>query len=116
MSIEKTAYTVLGYDLSSYRNQLLTEEFRWSDTFEGITNGEVRLFTGGESDENFLCFGLPVYSSEECSESPPKTICLSAIEIVRRKVDEEWGKWSEALARIDKSKLPFELICFEEYR
>lgn len=116
MSIDKSVYTVLGYDISEYRSQLLTKDFRWSDIYEEITNGKIRLFTGSASREDvFLYFGYPLFRSEGYGEESPKTLEVAAIDIVRREVDAEWRRWGEVFADIDCERLPFKLICFEEY-
>lgn len=115
MSINKTVYTILGYDISDYRGQLITNDFQWSDTYEEITNGHIRLFDDGQNCD-YLYFGYPVFSSEEYGDQSPESLEVNAMEIVRRKVDAEWCKWGEVFTNIDSGRLPFKLICFEEYR
>jgi hypothetical protein len=116
MSIDKSVYTVLGYDISEHRESLLTDDFRWSDLYEEITNGEIRLFTGSQCrDDNFLYFGYPLFCSEEYGEESPETLEVNAIDAIRHMVDAEWCKYGELFTHINRGRLPFKLICFEEY-
>lgn len=116
MSIDKTAYTILGYDISDYREQILTDEFRWSDPYEEITNREIRLFDGSQSrDDNFLFFGFPLFCSETWGEQSPNITAVHKIEEIQLKVDAEWWKWKDLFSDIDKQFLTFQIICFEEY-
>jgi|GEM_PF-5630092 len=119
MSIDKTVYTVLGYDISEWREQILTDDFRWSDLYEEITNGEIRLFTGsGCREDNFLYFGFPLFESEEYGETSPITLdfdSVKEIDEIQKRVNAEWSKYIETFAVVDRLLLPFEIICFEEY-
>ena len=72
MSMEKHTYLIVGYDLSQYKDEILTEEFCQSSVYDDLTcckcTGQVQIF----DNDSHLYFGYIVGYSEEygcCGET-----------------------------------------------
>ncbi|HJF40219.1 MAG TPA: hypothetical protein K8V91_04775 [[Clostridium] spiroforme] len=121
-------YIILGFDLSPYREQIYTDEWRTDENIDKWeccqTKGNIQLFTDPMSGSH-LYFGYILSAQDEFDEPEVTKISLRDREI--KYMDEMWEKVLEALSEtkiisesmleaIAKGKIPFELICFTEYR
>lgn len=128
MSMTREDYIILGFDLSPYREQIYTDEWRTDENIDKWeccqTKGNIQLFTDPMSGSH-LYFGYILSAQDEFDEPEVTKISLRDREI--KYMDEMWEKVLEALSEtkiisesmleaIAKGKIPFELICFTEYR
>lgn len=128
MSMKREDYIILGFDLSPYREQIYTDEWRTDENIDKWecyqTKGNIQLFTDPMSGSH-LYFGYILSAQDEFDEPEVTKISLSDRE--NKYMDEMWEKVLDALNEtkiisesilevIAKDKIPFELICFTEYR
>ncbi|MEG0898336.1 MAG: hypothetical protein RSF40_01320 [Oscillospiraceae bacterium] len=68
MSVNKNTYGIIGFDLTNYRDKIITEEFEYSDLYEKLTYcqkvGKTQLFTD-PMDGDYLYFGYIFFKTNE---------------------------------------------------
>lgn len=122
-------YVILGYDLTPYMDEIYTDE--WSDNEDNYNRWEVnqnpeeiQLFSDPMSG-CFLYFGYIVSAKKDYDDDDTVKIDITddgidrLSEICDRVNDAlmETGLITEEVEdRIIKDGVPFELICFTEYR
>lgn len=128
MSMTREDYIILGFDLSPYREQIYTDEWRTDeniDKWECYQNkGNIQLFTDPMSGLH-LYFGYIVSAQDEYDTPEVTKISLQYeeskyMETIRDKVLDALNETkliSESMMEtIAKDNIPFEVICFAEYR
>lgn len=128
MSITREDYIILGFDLSPYREQIYTDEWCTDENIDKWeycqTKGNIQLFTDPMS-ESHLYFGY-ILSAQDEYDTPEVTKISLSDEYVKN-IEEIWNNILDALNEtklISKSMMnviiedhvPFEVICFAEYR
>ena len=128
MSMTREDYIILGFDLSPYREQIYTDEWCTDENIDKWecyqTKGNIQLFTDPMSGSH-LYFGYILSAQDEFDE--PEVTKISLRDRENKYMDEMWEKVLDALNEtkiisesilevIAKDKIPFELICFTEYR
>lgn len=115
MSIHATHYTILGYDLSEKRSDMLNDKWLWSKTADEWTcntsAGKIQLFTD-PMDGNFLFFGYIVAAKDDEDDW---TESIKIDEIVNKKVLVDQALLQLGLP-IPKDLPNYKLICFTEWR
>ena len=124
MSSEREDYIILGFDLSPYREQIYTDEWRTDkniDKWEYCqTKGNIQLFTDFMSGSH-LYFGY-ILSAQDEYDNPETT----KISLTMSRTEEIFDKVIDALMEsklisqsiqevIAEDNVPFEVICFTEY-
>lgn len=128
MSMTREDYIVLGFDLSPYREQIYTDEWCTDENIDKWeycqTKGNIQLFTDPMS-ESHLYFGYILSAQDEYDEPEVTKISLRDEEI--KDMEKIWDKTMDALIEsklisesmmgvLEKDEVPFEVICFTEYR
>lgn len=128
MSMTREDYIVLGFDLSPYREQIYTDEWRTDENIDKWeycqTKGNIQLFTDPMSGSH-LYFGYILSAQDEYDEPEVTKISLRDEEI--KDMEKIWDKTMDALIEsklisesmmgvLEKDEVPFEMICFTEYR
>ena len=128
MSMTGEDYIILGFDLSPYREQIYTDEWRTDENIDKWeycqTKGNIQLFTDS-MNRSHLYFGYILSAQDEFDKPEVKKICLRDEEI--KNMEKTWEKVLDALNEtrlisesmmeiIAKDNIPFEVICFTEYR
>lgn len=122
----KTDYVIMSFDLTQYMDDIYTEEWRADENIEKWQdykfNGNVQLFSDPMS-RCHLYFGYIVSEHNEYNDSTTKIILSDykqeyVCEIYNKVINElkETKLISESIMNIIKDGIPFELICFTEYR
>ena len=121
-------YIVLGFDLSPYREQIYTDEWCTDENIDKWeycqTKGNIQLFTDPMS-ESHLYFGYILSAQDEYDEPEVTKISLRDEEI--KDMEKIWDKTMDALIEsklisesmmgvLEEDEVPFEVICFTEYR
>ena len=127
MSMTRENYIILGFDLSPYREQIYTDEWRTDeniDKWECYQNkGNIQLFTDPMSGLH-LYFGYIVSARDEYDN--PETTKISLTDESMGRMEETLDKVMDALIEsklisqsmqevIAEDNVPFEVICFTEY-
>ena len=128
MSMERTDYVILGFDLTPYRNKIYTEEWCTDeniDKWESYQSEEhVQLFSDPTSGLH-LYFGYILSAQNEYDK--PETIKINLADSDELNIAEKYNLvlynlidsnlFSLPLKNIvSDDKVPFEIICFTEYR
>ena len=128
MSMTREDYIIFGFDLSPYRDQIYTEEWRTDENIDKWecyqSKGNIQLFTDPMSGLH-LYFGYILLSQNEYDI--PETIKINLVDNGEEEVNEKYDMVLEALIEsnliqqsmqetIENDKVPFEIICFTEYR
>lgn len=128
MSTTRKDYVILGFDLSLYREQIYTEEWCTDENIEKWeeypSKGNIQLFSDPMSG-CYLYFGYILSAQNEFDEPEVTKITLRDKEV--KFMEKIWDKVLDALDEtelISKSimkeiatdNIPFEVICFTEYR
>lgn len=128
MSMTREDYIILGFDLSPYREQIYTDEWRTDDNIDKWeccqTKDNIQLFTDPMSGAH-LYFGYILSAYDEFDKPEVTKIGLRDEEI--KHMEKMWEKVLDALNEtqlisesmmeiIAKDNVPFEVICFTEYR
>lgn len=118
MSMNRCDYLIVGYDLTEFKNDLLTKE--WCENPENEKwecyqkKGEIQAFTDPCSG-NHLYFGYILAESDEfyCEDT---TISVEYVEKNKNSVDEKLNEtgWLENLP--ERARLNYQMIYFSEYR
>lgn len=114
MSMNKNVYVILGYDLDKYREEILKDDFVWSDRGEELTcnqtAGEVQLFYDPESEKHLYLGYILGDIEDDYSDYEKKDIILDFAG-KRKEVD-------KVLIELigEKKELPFEHVIFTEWR
>ena len=118
-------YIILGFDLSPYREQIYTDEWRTDENIDKWeccqTKGNIQLFTDPMSGLH-LYFGY-ILSAQDEYDNPETTkinLGIKDMEKMWEKVLDAFNETrliSEAMMEIiAEDNIPFEVICFTEYR
>lgn len=126
MSTVMTDYVILGFDLTSYIDDIYTEEWRTDENMEkwesNQSKGHIQLFPDPMSG-CYLYFGY-IVSVQDGYEDNIYKLDLSD----RKYIEKMYDKTLDALIEskliskqvlqtvINGTKMPFEVICFTEYR
>lgn len=119
MSVTKNIYIICGYDLTKWKDEIITEEFAESETYDDLTcnkvKGKVQLFDDPMSGEYLYC-GVVIGEIED--EWCNNTIVISPEEVFSFSCDLE--NTISSLMERAKSKNTNELnnakiIVFTEY-
>lgn len=128
MSMTREDYIIFGFDLSPYRDQIYTEEWRTDENINKWecyqSKGNIQLFTDPMSGLH-LYFGYIILSQNEYDT--PETIKINLVDNGEKEINEKYDMVLEALIEsnliqqfmretIENDKVPFEIICFAEYR
>lgn len=128
MSMTREDYIILGFDLSPYREQIYTDEWRTDENIDKWeccqTKGNIQLFTD-HMNGSHLYFGYILSAQDEFDEPEVAKINLGDRE--DKYMDEMCEKVLDALYEtklisksmmevIAKDDVAFEVICFTEYR
>lgn len=77
MSLEKSTYLIVGYDLSMYKDDILTDEFCQSDEYDELTccqvPGAIQFFVSSSS----LYFGYIVGVTSEYGSNNESVLTFS---------------------------------------
>lgn len=122
----KTDYVIMSFDLTQYMDDIYTEEWRTDENIEKWQDykfkGNVQLFSDPMS-RCHLYFGYIVSERNEYNDSTTKIFLSDCkqeyiCEIYNKVINElkETKLISESIMNIIKDGIPFELICFTEYR
>ncbi len=125
MSMTREDYIILGFDLSPYREQIYTDEWRTDENIDKWeccqTKGNIQLFTDPMSGLH-LYFGY-ILSAQDEYDNPETTkinLGIKDMEKMWEKVLDAFNETrliSEAMMEIiAEDNIPFEVICFTEYR
>lgn len=128
MSMTREDYIILGFDLSPYREQIYTDEWRTDDNIDKWeccqTKDNIQLFTDPMSGVH-LYFGYILSAYDEFDKPGVTKIGLrdeesKYMETIKDKVLDALNETkliSESMMEtIAKDNMPFEVICFAEYR
>lgn len=103
MSVEKHTYLIVGYDLSKYRQEILTEDFYQSVYYEDLTcyqyPGKVQYFHDPMSG-GYLYFGYIVAENSEYDDN-----CYSSITFT------EFLRYAEIANKELKNYIPQKIAC-----
>ena len=128
MSMERTDYVILGFDLTPYMDKIYTEEWCTDeniDMWESYqSKGHVQLFSDPMSGLH-LYFGYILSAQNEYDK--PETIKINLADNDELDINEKYDLVLENLIKsnlipsplqdtISDDKVPFEVICFTEYR
>lgn len=128
MSMERTDYVILGFDLTPYMDKIYTEEWCTDeniDMWESCqSKGHVQLFSDPMSGLH-LYFGYILSAQNEYDTS--ETIKINLADNDELDINEKYDLVLENLIKsnllpsplqdvISDDKVPFEVICFTEYR
>lgn len=128
MSSEREDYIIIGFDLSPYRKQIYTDEWCIDENIDKWeccqTKGNIQLFTDPMSGSH-LYFGYILSAQDEYDN--PETTKISLRDEDIKHMEEMCDKVLDALNEtklvsksmmevIVKDNVPFEVICFTEYR
>ena len=128
MSMTREDYIILGFDLSPYRKQIYTEEWCTYDNIDMWesyqSKGHVQLFSDPMSGLH-LYFGYILSAQNEYDKS--ETIKINLADNDELDINEKYDLVLENLIKsnllpsplqdvISDDKVPFEVICFTEYR
>ena len=128
MSMTREDYIILGFDLSPYREQIYTDGWRTDENIDkwvySQTKDNIQLFTDPMSGTH-LYFGYILSAYDEFDKPGVTKIGLRDEEI--KHMEKIWEKVLDALNEtqlisesmmeiIAKDNVPFEVICFTEYR
>ena len=125
MSMTREDYIILGFDLSPYREQIYTDEWRTDENIDKWeccqTKGNIQLFTDPMSGLH-LYFGY-ILSAQDEYDNPETTkinLGIKDMEKMWEKVLDAFNETrliSEAMMEIiAEDNIPFEVMCFTEYR
>ena len=127
MSMTREDYIILGFDLSPYREQIYTDEWRTDDNIDKWeccqTKDNIQLFTDPMSGSH-LYFGHILSARDEYDN--PETTKISLTDESMGRMEETLDKVMDALIEsklisqsmqevIAEDNVPFEVICFTEY-
>ena len=128
MSIVRTDYIILGFDLTPYREQIYTEEWCTDENIEKWesyqSEGHVQLFSDPMSSLH-LYFGYILSAQDEYEK--PETIKINLADSNELDINEKYDLVLDNLMDsnlfslplkniVDDDKVPFEIIFFAEYR
>lgn len=128
MSSERHDYIILGFDLSSYKGQIYTDEWCTDENIDKWeccqTRGNIQLFTDPMSGLH-LYFGYILSAQDEYDN--PETTKISLRDEDIEHMEEIFDKVMDSLMEsklisksmqevIAEDNVPFEVICFSEYR
>lgn len=128
MSMERTDYVILGFDLTPYMDKIYTEEWCTDeniDMWESYqSKGHVQLFSDPMCGSH-LYFGYILSAQNEYDK--PETIKINLADNDELDINEKYDLVLENLIKsnlltsplqdvISDDKVPFEVICFTEYR
>ena len=128
MSMTREDYIILGFDLSPYREQIYTDEWRTDENIDKWecyqTKGNIQLFTDPMSGSH-LYFGYILSAQNEFDE--PEVTKISLRDEAVKHMEKIWDKVLDALNEtklisesmmevIAEDNVPFEAICFTAYR
>lgn len=128
MSMTREDYIILGFDLSPYREQIYTDEWRTDENIDKWecyqSKGNIQLFTDPMSGLH-LYFGYIVSAQDEYEN--PETTKISLVDENRGHTEEIFDKVMDAIKEsklisqsmqdvISEDNVTFEVICFAEYR
>lgn len=113
MSVSKNTYVIYGYDVSEMRDELWTDELKWSKLGEQMTcyqrPGKVQFFDDPMSGD-YLYIGYIVGKIEGDYSDQCFKINTANAEMYRAMVDKQLEDWG---IRVGGSE--FELIVFNEF-
>lgn len=135
MSMTREDYVILGFDLSPYREQIYTDEWRTDENIDKWeccqTKGNIQLFTD-HMNGSHLYFGYILSAQDEYDN--PETMKISLTDESMSRTEEIFDKVMDALMEsklisqlesklisqsiqevIAEHNVPFEVICFTEY-
>lgn len=116
MSMNRNDYVIVGYDFTKFKDIFYTE--KWAENDENIEKwecnqieGETQVFSDPCSG-NHLYFGYVVAKNDEYDTEIAK-ISISELQELKTIVDE---KLKQVGWNIPREPIPYEVICFTEYR
>ena len=127
MSSEREDYIILGFDLSPYREQIYTDEWRTDENIDKWeccqTKGNIQLFTD-HMNGSHLYFGYILSAQDEYGQ--PETTKISLTDERMSCIEEIFDKVLDVLMEsklisqsiqevIVEDRIQFEVICFTEY-
>ena len=117
MSMEANYYTIAGYDLTPFRDEIYTEE--WAENEENIDRwenrqrkGEIQLFSDPCSG-NHLYFGYILSTNNEFDEFEPMRIPMELL--LKKKPFINYDMHKTGL-KIPEIEMKYSVISFCEYR
>ena len=128
MSSERHDYIILGFDLSPYRKQIYTDEWCTDENIDKWeccqTKGNIQLFTDPMNGV-YLYFGYILSAHNEFDE--PEVTKINLRDEAIKHMEKIWDKVLDTLNEtklisesmmevIAEDNVPFEAICFTEYR
>lgn len=117
MSMEKTTYVILGYDLANHKTEKY-DDWRWSEEWEEYTcsqiNGEVQLF---DDDNDKLFLGYVLAMSEEYEHIDPIQYSIHNFNKIEGRVIEKISRLQEigVIEDTGKFNLEYKLIIFDVF-
>lgn len=117
MSMERTNYVIVGYDFTKFKDRLYTREWYSNDDVREMREdyqrkGNVQVFSDPCSG-NYLYFGYILSVDDEYSDSGTVKFGLSDLQDKKKLVD---SKLKQVGWNIPIEPVPYEVICFTEYR
>lgn len=116
MSMNRNDYVIVGYDFTSLRDVLYTEE--WAENDKNIdkwesyqSKGNIQIFSDPCSGE-YLYFGYILSANDEY-ETEETQIGISELQKLKNTVDE---KLKQVGWNISREPIPYQVICFSEWR
>lgn len=128
MSMTRKDYIILGFDLSPYRERIYTEEWCTDENIDKWecyqSEGYVQLFSDPMSGSH-LYFGYIISAQDEYDEH--KTVKVNLADVSEFDISEKYDLVLDNLINsnlfplplkdiVSDDKVPFEIICFAEYR
>lgn len=128
MSATREDYVILGFDFSPYREQIYTDEWRTNENIDKWEccqmKGNIQLFTDPMNGSH-LYFGYILSAQNEYSD--PETTKINLMDEERIHMEKMCDKVLNALYETElisepmmetmtKDIVPFEVICFTEFR
>lgn len=115
MSTTRKDYVILGFDLSPYREQIYTDEWRTDENIDKWecyqTKDNIQLFTDPMSGAH-LYFGYIISAHNEWDPDVVATVSMEDMLRLKQKVNDKL--YETGLGITDR--LEYKVICFTEWR